>query len=152
MSFGRALWTVALITGFVSAPAAAQAPGDSVRLTLISSETVTGGFLERSAERWRLSSATGDARLVPVTDVRRAERQVLRTRSQLRSKGMFTGMLVGAVAGVVLYSTEIGSQSSDPGLAGMLVIPLTAAGAVYGAGIGWVVGSMRPLVVWRAVR
>lgn len=152
MSFGRALWTLALITGFVAAPAAAQAPGDSVRLTLISSETVTGGFLERSAESWRLSSATGDARLVPVTEVRRAERQVLRTRSQLRSKGMFTGMLVGAVAGVVLYSTEIGSQSSDPGLAGMLVIPLTAAGAVYGAGIGWVVGSMRPLVVWRAVR
>lgn len=146
------MWTAAFFAGFVAVPAAAQAPGDSVRLTLFSSQTVTGGFLERSAERWRLSSATGDARLVPATEVRRAERQVTRTRSQLRSKSMFTGMLIGAAAGFAVYATEIGNQASDPGLGGMLVLPLTAGGAVHGAGIGWVVGSMRPRTVWRELR
>lgn len=152
MSGRRVATLVALLLGACAAVTGAQAPGDSVRLTLSPSGTVTGGFLERTDARWRLSAPSGDTIVVPTAEVRRAERQVLRSRSQLRSRGMFTGMLVGAVAGAVLYSTEIGSQSSDPGLAGMLVVPLTAAGAVYGAGFGWVVGSMRPLVVWRDVR
>lgn len=76
----------------------------------------------------------------------------MRTRRELRSKCIFRGMLIGAATGVVLYATEIGNQPGEPGLGGLLLVPLTAASAVYGAGIGWVVGSMLPEVKWRAVR
>lgn len=139
-------------TSLAPAPLAAQAPGDSVRLYLVPEELVVGGFVARTADAWQLSVRDRDPRLIPAASVRRAERRVVRTRRELRSKSIFRGMLIGAAAGLVLYSTEIGSQSSDPGLGGLLIIPLTAAGAIYGGGIGWVVGSMLPEVKWQAVR
>jgi hypothetical protein len=84
--------------------------------------------------------------------VRRAELRVVRTRRALRSKSMFRGMLIGAAAGVLVYATEVDSQAGETGLGGILLIPMMAGGAVYGAGIGWVVGSMLPEVKWTAVR
>ena len=134
------------------ASAAAQAPGDSVRLFLLPEEVVVGGFIERTPEAWRLALQDRDPRLVPNASVRRAEVRVVRTRRELRSKSMFRGMLIGAAAGVAVYVTEIGNEPGDPGLGGMLIFPLAAGGAVYGAGIGWVVGSMLPEVKWQTVR
>lgn len=143
---GLLLWATPI------APAAAQAPGDSVRLYLVPEEVVVGGLIERTTDAWRIALQDRDPRLVPSGSVRRAEVRVVRTRRALRSTSMFRGMLIGAAAGVAVYATEIGSQPGDPGLGGMLIFPLAAGGAVYGAGIGWVVGSMLPEVKWQMVR
>lgn len=134
------------------APAVAQAPGDSVRLFLVPEEVVVGGLIERTPDAWRIALQDRDPRLVPSASVRRAELRVVRTRRELRSKGMFRGMLIGAAAGLALYATEIGSQPGEPGLGGLLIFPLAAGGAAYGGGIGWVVGSMLPEVKWQTVR
>lgn len=129
----------------------AQAVGDSLQLTLMSRERIVGDFLGRSAEGWRLGGGGGDARLVPADDVWRAELRVIRTRRELRSRSMFVGMLLGTAAGVAVYASSIGSISGDPGLGGMLIFPMAAGGAIYGAGIGWIVGSARPLETWREI-
>lgn len=134
------------------ASADAQAPGDSVRLFLVPEEVVVGGLLERTPEAWRVALPDRDPRLVPNASVRRAEVRVVRTRRELRSKSMFRGMLIGTAAMVAVYVTEIGNEPGDPGLAGMLIVPLAASGALYGAGVGWVVGSFLPEVKWQTVR
>lgn len=143
------LTSVATLT-LLGGSLAAQAPGDSVRLTLVSGERVTGGFVDRSASNWRLDVAPTDPRLVPVMDVQRAERRVVRERSRLKSQSMWWGMLTGVGAMYVVYATEIRSETG--GLENLLILPLGAAGAVGGGAIGYVVGASRPLVVWREVR
>jgi hypothetical protein len=142
-----------LVWAFLSArPAAAQAPGDSVRLTLTPTETVLGTFVSRTPDAWQLSVREQDARLIPAASVRRAEQRVLRSRRELRSKSVFRGMLIGAAAGVVLFATEVGREPGDPGLGGLLLVPVVGGGALYGAGVGWVVGSMLPEVAWKPIR
>lgn len=132
-------------------PLAAQAPGDSVRLLLREGPTVTGLLVSRSAAEWRLARAATDDLVVPDADVLRRERQVLRDRAKLRSQSMWIGMLVGTAAMIAVYQVEIGSQSNDPGLAGLLVFPLAAAGAAGGAVVGYAVGSSRPERAWREI-
>jgi hypothetical protein len=134
------------------APAAAQTPGDSVRLFLLPEEVVVGSFLERSPEVWRLALRDRDPRLVPTASVRRAEVRIVRTRRALRSTSMFRGMLIGAGTGALVYLAEVGRDEADAGLGGILLIPMVGGGAVYGAGLGWVVGSLLPEVIWRPLR
>jgi hypothetical protein len=136
----------------VVAPALrAQTLGDSVRLTLIAGPVVTGTLVERTREAWRLSQAAADAQVIPASDVLRGEMRVVRTRRALRSQSMWYGLIIGAVAGYAVYKVEVGSQSNDPGLAGLLVIPLVGSGAVVGGVAGYIVGSARQEIVWRQV-
>lgn len=137
---------LALLVSFTP-PLRAQSPGDSVRLTLVTGPVVSGQLLERTREAWRLSQTE----LIPTSDVRRGEMRVVRTRRQLRSQSMWYGLILGAVAGYAVYKVEIDSQSNDPGLAGLLVIPLVGSGAVTGGLVGYIVGSARHEVVWRQV-
>lgn len=140
-----------LLSSAPLASAAAQAPGDTVRLHLLPEEVVVGGFLERTQEAWRLALPNRDPRLIPTASVRRAEVRVVRTRRALRSKSMFRGMLIGATTLVVVFLTEVDGAAGDP-LGRLLLVPIAAGGAIYGAGIGWVVGSLLPEVKWTAVR
>jgi hypothetical protein len=135
----------------VTSPLAAQVPGDSVKLFLVPPDVVVGSFIERTPDAWRVALQDRDTRLVPTTSVRRAEVQVVRTRHALRRTSMIRGLLTGAAAGFILYTVEIGRQPGEPGLAGLLLLPITAAGATYGAGIGWIVGSVLPEVQWQSV-
>lgn len=120
--------------------------------SLLPEEVVVGGLIERTPEAWRLALQDRDPRLVPTASVRRAEVRVVRTRRALRSKSMFRGMLIGTAAMVAVYVTEIGNEPGDAGLGGLLLVPMAVGGAVYGAGIGWVVGSFLPEVKWQTVR
>lgn len=132
-------------------PLSAQAPGDSVRLTLVAGPVVAGPLLERTRDAWRLSRSASDAQLIAASDVRRGEMRVVRTRRKLRSRSMWYGLIIGSAVGYAVYHTEIASQSNDPGLAGLLVIPLVGSGAVAGGITGYIVGSVRQEVVWRQV-
>lgn len=150
MTRPSAVMAAGLILLLWASAAGAQAPGDSVRLTLRDGSRVEGTLLERSGEVWRLTVPPSDARLVPVPQVQRADRRIVRTRSQLRSQSMALGMLVGFGAMYAVYATEI--KSSDGSLGNLLIIPLGVAGAGAGAIIGIGIGSTRPVVVWRRVR
>ncbi len=142
------LFSLLLLCAAASLPA--QAPGDSVRLTLHAGDVVVGSFLERDTELWRLAFPQADPRLIPRRDVRRAERQIIRTRSQLRSQSMAIGMLLGCGAMYAVYATEI--KSDEDSLGNLLILPLGAVGVLGGGVFGYAVGSTRPEVVWRELR
>ncbi len=141
---------LALLVSF--APALhAQSPGDSVRLTLIAGPVVRGPLLERTREAWRVAQSASDATVIPARDVLRGEMRVVRTRRALRSQSMWYGLLIGAVAGYAVYKVEIDGQQGDPGLGGLLVLPLVGSGALTGGLVGYIVGSARQEIVWRQV-
>lgn len=132
-------------------PLAAQAPGDSVRLVLRDGPVVRGILMARTAEAWRLAVPQSDDQVIADADLRRRERQIVRSRSALRSQSMLIGMLTGGALMFATYQATIGAEPGDPGLGGLVVLPMVAVGVGGGGVAGLVVGSFRSERVWREI-
>jgi hypothetical protein len=110
-----------------------------------------GILMQRTPSEWRLAVPQSADRVVLDADLFRREVQITRDRRKLRSQSMLLGMLIGSAAMIAAYNVSIAGEAGDPGLAGLLVIPLTVAGAAGGGAVGYVVGSSRPERTWREI-
>lgn len=111
--------------------AAAQAPGDSIRLSRYQGGPLAGTFVSRADGLWTLVSA-GDTIRMQDDNFWRRELRTRRDGGAVRAQRRGAAVLIGAaVAGGIVFA-------ATDGLARMLVFPAAAVGAVYGGVLGTV--------------
>lgn len=127
--------------------AVAQEVGEIVRLTpKLNDPIIEGRLVDRSADALVVATSAGDTIGIRRELILRREVLRQRDRSDVRWRSTKVGAIAGAVGGAGIMLAGFGDN--EPGLGGMLVVPAALAGGVYGAGVGWVVGTFLSTDDW----